>query len=131
MFTTRCRCIFPLIIETTIQIRASPRKNGAWEGRYSRRLAGLVQTMKRKDIANITISAISVNLRNLRLSINYNPNERRMYKNRQINDMVYRGDLNNVIMVALRPNEIGVQRYSGATVQWFKAGTGRALIRDD
>ncbi len=63
------RCIFPFNSETIIHIRARPAKNGACDGRYDRRLAGLVHTIARKDIVNITISANSVIVLNLRFTI--------------------------------------------------------------
>jgi hypothetical protein len=55
--------------ETKIHIRASPAKNGACDGRYDLRLAGLLHTITRKAIVRITISAIRVNILNLLLSI--------------------------------------------------------------
>jgi hypothetical protein len=64
-------CIFPLISETTIHINASPMKNGVCDGKYDLRLAGLVHTMARKDIVNITISTNKVTVLNLRFSIDF------------------------------------------------------------
>jgi hypothetical protein len=51
------RCILPLIRDTRSQIAASPAKNKLCEGRYVLKLAGLVHTISRKDIASMTISA--------------------------------------------------------------------------
>jgi hypothetical protein len=62
-------CILPLSRDTTIQINAKLPKKGLCDGRYDLRLAGFVHIMKRNDIVKITISAISVIVRNLRLSI--------------------------------------------------------------
>jgi hypothetical protein len=62
------RCILPLISETIIHIRASPRKNGKCDGRYDLRLAGFVHTSARNDIVRMTISARSVIVLNLRFS---------------------------------------------------------------
>jgi hypothetical protein len=70
------RCIFPLTSETTIHIKASPAKNGVCDGRYNLRLAGLVHTIARKDIVNITISANKVTVLNLCFSIGFYPSDR-------------------------------------------------------
>src|ERR1035437_8230086 len=65
------RCIFPLTSETTIHIRARPRKNGVCDGRLDLRLAGFVHTTARKDTVRMIISAKSVMVLNLRFSIGY------------------------------------------------------------
>ena len=63
------RCILPFNSEIIIHNRASPKKNGACDGRYDLRLAGLVHIIARKDIVKITISANMVIILKLRFFI--------------------------------------------------------------
>jgi hypothetical protein len=88
------RCIFPLISETTIHINASPMKNGVCDGRYNLRLAGLVQTIARKDIVNITISTIKVIVLNLRFSIYF------------FQQMLLHGEVNKNLVMLFRYDSI-------------------------
>jgi hypothetical protein len=65
------RCSFPFIRDTNNQITARRAKKKLCEGRYVLRLAGLVHTISRNDIASMKISAIRVVVRNLVFSMEF------------------------------------------------------------